>query len=62
MGITLNVTIYKASDYRYCETKTVAESNFFAFIQRLNAKYNKELIINTEGSKVEITIYDDYLE
>ena len=62
MGITLNVTIYKASDYRYCETKTVTESSFFAFIQRLNVKYNKQLVIYTEGSKVEITIYDDYLE
>lgn len=59
----LNITIFKASDYKYIETATVAESAFFAYVQSLIAEYGCQVVVDVEEcGDVQITIYDDYLE
>lgn len=59
----LNITIFKASDYKYIETATVAESEFFAYVRSLTDKYGCQVIVGVEEcGDVQITIYDDYLE
>ncbi len=59
----LNITIFKASDYKYIETATVAESEFFAYVRSLINEYGCQVIVDVEEcGDVQITIYDDYLE
>lgn len=59
----LNITTLKASDYKYIETATVAESEFFAYVRSLIEEYGHKVVVGVrECDNVQIIIYDDYLE
>lgn len=59
----LNITIFKASDYKYIKAVAVAESEFFDYVRSLIDEYGCQVVVDVEEcGDVQITIYDDYLE